>query len=120
MIGCAFAVDREYFFAVGAFDAAMNVWGGENVELSVRVWRCGGYLLKNPCSRVGHVFRSWTPYPLTNWDIARNNLRVAEVWMDEFKCLYMDRCDRTLLGCVNHTAGGFCIKIGLLRRLILC
>ena len=50
-------MDREYFFAVGAFDAAMNVWGGENVELSVRVWRCGGYLLKSPCSRVGHVYR---------------------------------------------------------------
>ena len=57
MIGCAFAVDRDYFFAIGAFDAAMNIWGGENVELSVRVWRCGGYLLKNPCSRVGHVYR---------------------------------------------------------------
>ena len=57
MIGCAFAVDKEYFFAVGSFDAAMNIWGGENVELSVRVWRCGGYLLKNPCSRVGHVYR---------------------------------------------------------------
>ena len=69
----------------------MDRWGGENLELSFKCWMCGGRVVIVPCSRVGHVFRSWTPYPLTNWDIARNNLRVAEVWMDEFKCLYMDR-----------------------------
>ena len=74
MIGCAFAVDREYFFTVGAFNAAMNVWGGENVELSVRVWRCGGYLLKSPCSRVGHVYRDGGP---TNSCLA--SIKVAEL-----------------------------------------
>jgi polypeptide N-acetylgalactosaminyltransferase len=51
MIGCAFAVDRAYFFSIGAFDPLMRIWGGENVEMSVRVWRCGGYMIKNPCSR---------------------------------------------------------------------
>ena len=69
----------------------MNRWGGENLELSFKCWMCGGRVVIVPCSRVGHVFRSRTPYALTNWDIARNNLRVAEVWMDEYKCLYMDR-----------------------------
>ncbi len=42
MIGCAFAIDREFFFASGAYDSKMMIWGGENVEMSVRVWRCGG------------------------------------------------------------------------------
>jgi polypeptide N-acetylgalactosaminyltransferase len=52
---------------------------------------CGGRVEIVPCSRVGHVFRSWTPYELTNRDIAKNSIRVAMVWMDEFKYLYLDR-----------------------------
>ena len=37
MVGCAFAVQREYFFHIGAFDEGMKIWGGENVELPLRV-----------------------------------------------------------------------------------
>ena len=39
MIGCAFAVDREFFFEVGAYDEGMLTWGGENIEQSIRVSR---------------------------------------------------------------------------------
>ena len=62
MIGCAFAIDREYFFASGSYDKEMKIWGGENVEMSVRIWRCGGSLLAAPCSHVGHVYRKNTPH----------------------------------------------------------
>ncbi len=55
--GCAFAVDKSFFESSGSFDPEMRIWGGENVELSVRVWRCGGSMLKVPCARVGHVYR---------------------------------------------------------------
>ena len=37
MPGGLFAVDREYFFRIGAYDAGMEIWGGENLELSFRV-----------------------------------------------------------------------------------
>ena len=37
LIGCALAIDRAYFFEVGAFDEGMEIWGGENIEFPVRV-----------------------------------------------------------------------------------
>ena len=44
-----------------------------------------------PCSRVGHVFRTWSPYHTKVEQIHRNNIRMAEVWMDEYKYAYYDR-----------------------------
>ena len=37
MVGAAFAVDRKYFLELGGYDEGMDVWGGENLELSWRV-----------------------------------------------------------------------------------
>ena len=30
-------MDRKYFFEIGAYDDGMEIWGGENLELSFRV-----------------------------------------------------------------------------------
>jgi len=37
MIGCSFVVDREYFGEIGLLDPGMEVYGGENIELGMRV-----------------------------------------------------------------------------------
>lgn len=37
MIGCAFAVDRKFFFEIGAYDEGLEIWGSENMEISLRV-----------------------------------------------------------------------------------
>ena len=48
---------------------------------------CGGTLELIPCSRVGHVFRRRRPYGSPDGEdtMTRNSLRVAMVWMDEYK-----------------------------------
>uniref|UniRef100_A0A915JWC1 Galactosyltransferase C-terminal domain-containing protein n=1 Tax=Romanomermis culicivorax TaxID=13658 RepID=A0A915JWC1_ROMCU len=89
MAGGLFAADREYFFHLGGYDSGMEIWGGENLELSFRTWMCGGSLEFVPCSHVGHIFRAGHPYNMTTKDVhGYNSARLAEVWLDDYKRLY--------------------------------
>ncbi|XP_012676061.2 polypeptide N-acetylgalactosaminyltransferase 6-like [Clupea harengus] len=88
--GGLFSISKAFFEHIGTYDDEMEIWGGENVEMSFRVWLCGGRLEIIPCSVVGHIFRSSSPhsFPKGTDVITRNQVRLAEVWMDEYKQIF--------------------------------
>ncbi|CAF4741011.1 unnamed protein product [Pieris macdunnoughi] len=108
MAGGLFAINRQYYWELGAYDEQMAGWGGENLEMSFRIWQCGGTLETIPCSRVGHVFRSFHPYGLPAHTDTHgiNTARMADVWMDEYaELFYLHRPDlrnNPKIGDVTH------------------
>jgi len=98
MAGGLFAIDRAFFEKLGTYDSGFDIWGAENLELSFKTWMCGGTLEIVPCSHVGHIFRKRSPY---KWAakgnvVQRNSVRLAEVWLDEYKQYYYDRIGKNL------------------------
>ncbi|XP_045155219.1 polypeptide N-acetylgalactosaminyltransferase 5 isoform X2 [Echinops telfairi] len=99
MAGGLFSIDKSYFFELGTYDPGLDVWGGENMELSFKVWMCGGEIEIVPCSRVGHIFRNDNPYSFPKdrmKTVERNLVRVAEVWLDEYKELFYGHGDHLM------------------------
>ncbi|XP_029657469.2 N-acetylgalactosaminyltransferase 7-like [Octopus sinensis] len=87
--GGLLAIDRHFFKELGYYDQGLLVWGGEQYELSFKVWMCHGAVLWVPCSRIGHVYRGpgrstasskyTSQVPLSDL----NHKRVVDTWFDE-------------------------------------
>ncbi|XP_050388689.2 inactive polypeptide N-acetylgalactosaminyltransferase-like protein 5 [Patella vulgata] len=86
MAGGVFAIDKEYFQEIGEYDPELHIWGGENMELSFKVWQCGGQAEIVPCSRVGHIYRKKRPGADESISIlTKNVLRIAHTWLEDYK-----------------------------------
>ena len=98
MPGGLFAMDRKFFFELGEYDPEILYYGGEHIELSFKTWMCGGSMEQIPCSHVGHIYREFDRFAVDpglkgkniGTALDRNDMRVAEVWMDDYKSLFYD------------------------------
>uniref|UniRef100_A0A8C6SU36 Polypeptide N-acetylgalactosaminyltransferase n=1 Tax=Neogobius melanostomus TaxID=47308 RepID=A0A8C6SU36_9GOBI len=117
--GGLFSISKDYFYQVGSYDEQMEIWGGENIEMSFRVWQCGGQLEIIPCSVVGHVFRTKSPhtFPKGTQVIARNQVRLAEVWMDGYKEIFYRRNQQAAQMSKDGTFGDISQRVELRQRL---
>ncbi|CAD5223591.1 unnamed protein product [Bursaphelenchus okinawaensis] len=115
--GGLFAIDREWFKTLGYYDPGLQIWGGEQYELSFKIWQCGGGILFVPCSHVGHVYRSHMPYGFGKLSgkpvISTNMLRVIKTWMDDYDKYYYIREPQA----VKRTWGDITEQLELKRNL---
>ncbi|MBN3306233.1 GALT5 acetylgalactosaminyltransferase, partial [Amia calva] len=120
MAGGLFSIDKKYFYELGTYDPGLDVWGGENMEISFKIWMCGGEMEIIPCSRVGHIFRNENPYKFPKdrqKTVERNLVRVAEVWLDEYKDLFYGHGYHHLLNKNNVEVGDLSEQIQLRKNL---
>jgi len=84
--GGILAMRRDWFEHLELFDTGLRQWGGDQVELTMKGWRCGdnSRIMIIPCSRVGHMFRDADnqPYPVKVDMVVKNYARVAATWTD--------------------------------------
>lgn len=83
--GGIFAMRKDWFEELRLFDEGMLHWGGDHVELSMKVWRCGGRIEIVPCARMGHLFRDPAnrPYDVEVMQVVKNYNRLAQIWWSD-------------------------------------
>ena len=73
MAGGLLAIDRRYFWEIGSYDEQMDGWGGENLEMSFRIWQCGGRLETVSFALGARLFRSSDAIPSPFWIVATSS-----------------------------------------------
>lgn len=89
-------------------------WTASLTTAVLQIWQCGGTLEIITCSHVGHVFRKATPYSFpggTGQVINKNNRRLAEVWMDDFKDFFYVISPGSATCCLFLEKGRICCSM---------
>jgi len=84
--GGIFAIRKDWWNELAFYDHGMVGWGGDHIEATLKVWRCGGHIEVVPCSHVGHLFRNpiHRPYTVEVHQVVRNYGRIAAVWLEDY------------------------------------
>uniref|UniRef100_H2ZTM3 Protein-UDP acetylgalactosaminyltransferase 7 n=1 Tax=Latimeria chalumnae TaxID=7897 RepID=H2ZTM3_LATCH len=91
MAGGLFAIERDYFFELGLYDPGLQIWGGENFEISYKLKFSAGKILMVLKKKKKSLFQSapWLaaprPLKIASSETLLNYVRVVEVWWDEYK-----------------------------------
>ncbi|KFP57914.1 Polypeptide N-acetylgalactosaminyltransferase 5, partial [Cathartes aura] len=112
MAGGLFSIDKKYFFELGTYDPGLDVWGGENMEISFKVRHC-----LTPASLPAWLGND-NPYSFPKdrvRTVERNLARVAEVWLDEYKELFYGHAYHLVLK--NLDVGDLTQQIQLRKKL---
>jgi GT2 family glycosyltransferase len=91
--GCL-AMSRSTYARLGGFGAFREL-GLEDVDFSLRAWRCGVDVLAVPSARLAHRFRPYPPYRLSSASRGYNVARVALVHFDGRR---REDCLRSIIG----------------------
>jgi glycosyltransferase involved in cell wall biosynthesis len=82
------ATTRNWWRDSGGFDSGMHGWGGENTETALRVWLCGGDVIRADQTLVAHMWRNDADKrTVARYKVSKksdNVARVAAAWFDEF------------------------------------
>ncbi|KAK3591619.1 hypothetical protein CHS0354_013803 [Potamilus streckersoni] len=86
VFGGVFGASKEWFTKLGRFDPGLVTSEGDNIELCLKSWLCGGSVEIIQCSRVGYIFPSQPPDSNSKDSLyLRNIKRIADVWLEEYK-----------------------------------
>jgi glycosyltransferase involved in cell wall biosynthesis len=77
--GCFLAMRQDTYRRSGGYDRGMRQLGGNDAELSCRLWLLGYELKVVPELEVGHLFRRVAPFPCKWAAVVHNRLRMAFV-----------------------------------------
>ncbi|KAG7312556.1 hypothetical protein JYU34_000852 [Plutella xylostella] len=88
MYGRVFAIDRSWFRALGGFEGALADAAGDALQLSLKIWMCGGSIETIPCSHVGSLEPPVEPAGAGAGGARGARARAAVGWMDEYAELF--------------------------------
>lgn len=76
--GGILALRKKRFDELGLYgDVKLDEWGGDQVDATMKTWRCGGHVRNVPCARIAHLFRHKRPYEFSGWANEQNDHRLA-------------------------------------------
>ncbi|PIK49680.1 putative polypeptide N-acetylgalactosaminyltransferase 1 [Apostichopus japonicus] len=85
MADAVFAINREYFLKLDGYDSFYTTEDTADLDLSFKIWMCGGSIELLPCSHVGHLHRHSLPFQLAGRGEINDKKRLAEIWFGEYK-----------------------------------